>query len=342
MRFGHSIGFAASVAAALVIATPSLAGATNAAHPVRTSAPHNTSTTYVLDDGSSVTVDKSPWVMSVGYDSLSAPNAVTIGLERVMTSTQFETHVWYFPASKTSPFSFDTKTDGATLKATNAIASVSLTFKETSSKKGSCSSGSETLYTGTLSGTVKLNTELKPAGTVTATTWTAKGSTPTVTVDAGCIPPAADDCLPATVVSSGTTGVDAEGVEGTADGVKADEVSVIQVASVPQVSGTKRDDGALLDGPTIKPNATGTSVSLTAGTSGSVTGSATASDSKPMSFTEKCTYAGKTYNLKLIVGSPAKWTSPSGKQLVGHTVLTGNLTVPASTNSGLYEVVTVT
>ena len=45
------------------------------------------------------------------------------------------------------------------------------------------------MYTGTLTGTVKLDTHLTGGGTLSATSFTAKSSAPAVTIYKGCVAP---------------------------------------------------------------------------------------------------------------------------------------------------------
>ena len=66
-------------------------------------------------------------------------------------------------------FKFNTSTGVGTVKggsATVSVATIDLTFKATAHQAGNCSSGSETIYTGTLTGEAELVTGLTGGGTV--------------------------------------------------------------------------------------------------------------------------------------------------------------------------------
>jgi hypothetical protein len=69
-----------------------------------------------------------------------------------------------------------------------------------------------------------------------------------------------------------------------------------------------------------------------------VTGSATLKGGKITSVKTTCTLSGKKYDLTLTGSTDATYASPSGKSLTAHTSLTGNLTAPASSKTGAYEV----
>ena len=342
-RFAARLCVAGAVAATVAFGAPALSAA--AAHP---RVPHSSPPVYSFgSDGSSVTVHgNSSWVLSVNY---GATGVFSIGLELPVTSPNSgnEIHAWNFPPSKSNPHPlFVNSKHDATLKLTNPMATVNLVFTETSSSKGSCApGGSATLYKGTLKGSVKFNTELPLAGTVNATTWTAKGATPTLTANSSCIPNF-NPCLAVTTFASTSSGagVLAAGFSGSEFGVTADDVTVASKTKVSQVAGATRDDAALLNGAAITLNSktNPTSVSIGTSSSGIITGTATMTGGKPSSTPFTCKNGGKTYHNVIANASNATYQSPAGHSLVGKMTLTPNMTAPAKSTSASWNAQTIT
>ena len=330
----------------LLASSPALA---RAARVVSPAAPATTPSVLDLnhDLAAVKTSNGQSWTLSVA-DS-STPDALTIGLVRTVTAggSGAEEHIWYFD-SPASSLAFSTSTGVGTVtggSSTSPLATVALTFKATSHKAASCSSGSETIYTGTLSGEAELVTGLTGGGTVggSSVAFTAKGSSPEVLVDSGCVPPE-NDCTAATVFSSGATGATTEagGFAGTESGKKFNFVSVARKVTLTSPKGAYRIDTALdlnTSPPSWNPKTDVLSVSTTS--SGIVTGSATLSGGKPKTVSYPCSYAGKSYTITETEDTTANYASPAGEAITGHTSLTGNLAAPASAKDATYVVTTV-
>ena len=227
---------------------------------------------------------------------------------------------------KTSTFTFNSSTEVGTLNATSAttpLATVDLSFKGTSKKAATCTSGSEEIYSGTLSGKIALVTGLTGGGTVGSTTKTTTFNlgTPEVKSNLSCIP-------------------DGVGINGEEEGVSFDYVGVDRGVTISKPAGTTREDGASIEKGAMSYNKTTKVFSIGSSSAGTVTGSATLTGGTVKTITTSCTAGGKKVTLTETFDSSAKYTSPSGKSLTAHTSLTGTLTVPSAT-TGAYGVTTI-
>lgn len=329
----------------LLVPSPAGPGASAASEqPAATS-----STEYLLgDDGASVKVDGATWILSVDYTADSPDNTLAVGLERLVTSggKGEELHVWGFAPTSTSDLTFDSSTGDGTLdsaKTADPVAAVDLAFSATSHQAAACTSGSETIYTGTLTGSVTLTTGLTNGGTVhgKSLTFDVKGSSPSITADDDCVP-AINDCESVTIFLSSSSeepGVLASGIEGTLLGATADEIGVVDQTDLSAPAGAVREDGAELSGKFMKWSASTKTLSVSSSTSGIVTGSATLTGGKVTKGSTTCTFDGTTYKLSALAASDATYSSPSGEALTAHTLLSGDLAAPNSTDAG-YEVLT--
>jgi hypothetical protein len=307
-----------------------------------------------LSAGGDVTVNKnSGWILSIQYVSDSPTNSYSVGLTlgNSKGGTGAEVHGWSFAVASKSGLTFNTTT-GATKLNTGAayspISTADVIFTATSHKAASCDKGgSETIYSGKLTGTVTLDTGLKPAGNIKVTTFTAKGVTPTVTADLGCVPPAGNDCLGIIdgSSSSSTSGVHGAIIDGSIFGASVDDVTVFEETSLTSPKGASRTDAALLDKPTVSWSSSAKKLSITASSSGEITGAAAISGGTVTTVPPaKCTYAGKTYTdtTWFTEKDNATWSSSAGKELVGKMTLTPNLTVTTHSTTAGYEVITST
>jgi hypothetical protein len=291
------------------------------------------------------TANGQSWGMSVADTDLT--DTLTAGLFRTVTAggTGSEEHEWTFDVP-TSALTFDTSTGVGTLKggsATSPVATIDLNFKATSHKAATCTSGSETVYTGTLSGEAKLVTSLTGGGTVggASVTFNFKESAPHMLVDSGCVAPL-DECLAETSFSSSTTGTkpEAGGLEGTEDGTKVDFVLVARKKTLSSPKGAFRTDDAEIDTSPPSWNAKTGVLSVTTSSAGIVTGSATLSGGTVKTTTFPCTFGGKSYTMHVTQNTTANYSSPAGKAITAHTSLTGKLAAAAAKGTGLIDIVT--
>ncbi len=289
------------------------------------------------------------WTLGVGWDEETATtSAVTVGLERTDKTggTGHEEHAWSFLVT-TATLAFDAKAKTATLDTgtqTKPVATVDLAFSATSATKATCTTGSETIYKGTLSGDLSLVTGLTGGGTVGGKTLHFTVGTPELTVDADCVPPVpVNKCLVASAFSSGNPSASpsAEGISETVSGKAEDFVAVGKVTLLTNPANAERADVAEERTAPATYDATTKVYSVTTSASGLVTGSAKLSGGTLTTTTSTCSSAGKSHTETQTSATDANYKSPPGMTINARTLLSGVLSVPASTKTGNYAVVTV-
>lgn len=287
------------------------------------------------------------WWLTVGWfnaDSSAGSAVAQVGLEHETTKTitGWEVHAWTFHV-KSSTLSFNDKTGTLNLGTeASPVAKLDLTFTTTSSKAATCTSGKETDYLGKLKGTGSLVTGLKGGGTVKGT-FTFNVTTPEIVVDQGCVPPAANSCGAILVAGSGGSSPSTPAVfAGTFTDGSAGAVNVVGIDAITTLvspkGATRQDTVARVDKKgQVFATYTGSAVKL-ASSGGLVTGSATINGGKPTSSTFPCSYKGKNYKEAFHTDDPADYAgSFTAKPAIGNV-----LTVPKSSKSAFYEVVTST
>lgn len=307
--------------------------------------------TFLGGDAAQVTIGGQPWDLIVEGLSLQGETEVGVELDHVTNgaTTAEEAHAWDFLPTTKATLSFDAKSGRGKLdsgQSASPVATVDVTFTATGKQRVACTTGSETNYTGTLSGEVVVDTGLGAAGTVggKALTFTASGSQPEISVDDNCIssgPPPSNPCVSAIEAQSGETGV----VAGALTGIEAKThqtvglVSVSEQTALTSPQGAVRADGAEIVPASVTWDAGTRVVSLSAGTSGVVTGQATVSGGKAQTDSQPCRYHHTSYTLTLTEASKATYRSPKGHALTAHTQLSGNLVAPNSKQAE-YEIQT--
>jgi hypothetical protein len=218
------------------------------------------------------------------------------------------------------------------------VASLNLSYKPASHTAGTCSSGSETDYLGSLTGSVTLTTGLKGLKLSDAT---ATFSTPnSLKVDSACVPPLA--CSFASWgggLGGAKTAPIAAGIAAGTPGHPVHFTDVTRHVSLAAPTGATRTDGA--DVSTTAPvfNSTAKSLTVKGLASGAVTGSGVISKAKlVVPSTETCTLEGTTYTQTSTAYDEASWSS--SKQFEAQTILTGTLKV-ATTGSGEFVNITL-
>lgn len=270
------------------------------------------------------------WLFSVTYETLDSPT-VEFSLLRT-TSGGSEIHLWSVPVSA-SDFSWSASSGVARLDTgsqADPIGSADVTFTKTGSKSLSCTSGSETDYSGKMSGKAELVTGLSGGGTVGSTTKTLTFDDETVLkIDNGCVTNT-DYCTASLIWSSvadanGT--VEADG--GNLGAEKTYFAGAIRETTLSKPAGSSRDD--IIEATTKAPTFNGakTTLSITTTAAGLLTGSGTISGGSKRSGSYPCSYDGKKVTVKTVTISGATWTSHS---FVGHAAIGGNL-VPATKGS---------
>jgi len=283
------------------------------------------------------------WILEAGSFQIgSGKGGLNISLVR-KEKTGYEVHEWLL--TTTSALKFDSTTKTGTLNTgsqASPVAAVNLTFKATSTKMASCTSGSDTLYKGTLRGKLTLVTGLAGGGTVGGTSLRFTMGTPTFAVDLGCNARPTNNCVAVSYFDSGNaTGVSAGGVYTTLGGKPLDVINLDRLTKLSAPKKAERGDIAEQLVPPATYNTKTKVYSVTTTTSGLVTGSATLSGGTVNTSTQSCKYAGKTYSMTTTSGGAVRYASPPGDALTGHTVLAGTMTTRSSTKNGFYVVTTV-
>jgi hypothetical protein len=305
-------------------------------------APSATAATVTVAGATTVkTSNGQSWTLSVA-DSNGASGLI-IALSRTVSAggTGAEEHSWQF-MSPASSLTFNKTTGDGTIKggsSTGKVATVSLTLTSTSHKAGTCTSGSETIYTGTLSGEAELVTGLSGGGTVGGKSVKLTAS---ATVDSDCVTNT-NDCLDSTLFDSGTSAgpIQAVGLSEPTAGKTFDFVSVLQELNLSSPKGATRSDIALVQAPLATWNSKTGVLSVTSTSAGIVTGSATLSGGKSTTSKFPCTYGGKTYTIKNLENFTANYASPAGKAITGHTSLGSELVAPSSAKDAEFIISTV-
>jgi hypothetical protein len=271
---------------------------------------------------------------------LGAPGTADLGvaLERLVTSPSgVEIHDWGFDV-KSSTLAFNGKTgtlDSGT--EANPVAALDLSFKTTSSTKGSCIAGSEIVYHGTLSGKASLVTGLTGGGTVGGTV-SFSAITPELIVDSGCVPPR-DPCAPESLAGSAALG--GGGISVFAGSyhlgtLTESFVGLEEMTRLKAPANATRTDIAAMEDKTGVVYAKLVSGGVKIASTGLVTGSGIVNGGKPFAKRTICSYKGKKYFIKLQVDNPANYSGKfSAKMDIG-----SSLTAPTSSKTGFYEFLT--
>jgi 3D (Asp-Asp-Asp) domain-containing protein len=314
------------------------AAASAASRPMTTPPP---TVSLSLDGATVKTANGQSWLLTIAAQT--GTSEMMIELARTVAPSGEELHSWSFPV-KAGTFKFSTSSGDGTVdpgSQTSPTAKVDLTFKATAHSAGACSSGSETIYTGTLTGEAELVTGLTAGGTVggSSVSFTAKGSTPTVAVDNDCIPASTETCV-ASIVWGDNGGAEpavvVDGISGTITGKKVDLVEVSKDTDLTSPKGADRTDLAVENAAPAVWTASTKTLSVTTPADGLVTGSVTLKVGKESTESVPCSNGTKKYTETLSADQSATWTSPAGKAITAHTSLTGNLVAPTSLKTGLF------
>jgi hypothetical protein len=321
--------------AALAAATPGVSPAAEPAAPASSCPGEDLCSTSFQGDAATVkTTNGVSWTLSVS----SSSDQVTVELARKASSSPvaFEIHGWTFPVTS-GGLTFSAATGTGTINPgaqTSPVATVDVTFQSTASKvvAGACTTGSETKYTGTLTGSVELVTGITGGGTVSSSSFNARSSHPTVTVYKDCVAPS--KCFPS------STGFDedpsplanpsllAQGASGRFSGKSEDQVSIAEETTLTKPSGADRIDESLVQAAPATWTASTKTLVVTTEPSGLITGSVTISGGKKSSTSLPCTKAGKSVENVLTFYSGASWASGAGQALTAHDKLGGSLVMP--------------
>ncbi len=339
-KFRTSMTMMRGLAGAVLAVMLSLATLGVAAAPASAA----TNLSYFLTAGTvPITSGGHTWSLNVSLIGGSSPSGSTIIDVLIETPhlSGTEIHDWGMQMPD-ADFTVNKTTGAATINShsdLSPVASLNLTYKPTSHTAGTCSSGSETDYLGTLTGSVTLTTGLK--GLKLSDT-TATFSTPnSLQVDAACVPPIA--CSFSSWgggLGGASTAPVAAGIAAGMPGKQVHFSDVIRKVSLSAPTGATRTDGAEVKATAPVFNAKTKTLTVKGLASGAVTGAGVISGAKlVIPSTQTCAVDGTTYTEKSTVYDEATWSSST--QFVASTILTGTLKV-ATTGSGEFSLVTLT
>lgn len=346
-RHGGHLFVRAAAPLALVAGFLSLAAPVSAA----TTTPHRAPATRVAPvltlSGGAATVKAANGTKffltpTVIYDEVPS---LGVNLARIVGSGKtagVEEHLWSLPMTASDlTFSSSSRTGKLdTGTEDEPVASVDLTFTATSAKSGSCESGSETIYTGTLKGSITLVTGLSGGGTIKAhgVTFDADGYTSELTSDDGCVASLGDLCKSALIF--GVIGhVDVSGGDITYVGSSPDEVGLEKRIVLSSPAGASELSLVSEGSPAPVWNPSTGVLSISTG-GGIVKGSATLTGGKKTTASFPCSYGGTSYTMSLVSYQKAKYSSPAGKVITGHEAIGGKLSGPKTSKKAYFEITT--
>ncbi len=323
---------------AVIAVTLSLATLGAAAAPASAA----TNLSYFLTAGTvPITSGGHTWSLNVSLigGSSGGPTIVDVLIETPHLSGT-EIHDWGMQMPG-ADFTVNKTTGAATINShsdLSPVASLNLSYKPTSHTAGTCSSGSETDYLGTLTGSVTLTTGLKGLKLSDAK---ATFSTPnSLQVDSACVPPVACGFSSwGGGLGGAKTAPIAAGIAAGTPGHFVHFTDVTRQVSLAAPTGATRTDGADVKATAPVFNSTAKSLTVKGLASGAVTGAGVISGAKlVIPGTETCTLEGTTYTQTSTAYDEASWKSST--QFVAKTILTGTLKV-ATTGSGEFVNITL-
>jgi hypothetical protein len=291
------------------------------------------------------------WMLSVTYTgtTVGLGSGIGVGIQRfVPGNSGYEIHSWSSDA-KGSSVTFNSTTGKATFNSGSSlspVASFKVTFTPTKKTTTACSTfGKETVFTGTLKGSVHLVSGTKPVSvTLSSTSASFTHGTNELTADPclGQFPCFGDGWGEPQSRSGLPFGTVAAAGDGIYIGTHLmNSVTVERQTELSKATAFIRLDGAsALNVPAPKWNAAAKSLGVSANAPGLLTGSGTLTSPKGTPFpTETCYITGKkhTEHATAYLGNAklSKW-----KAFVAKTVLTGTLTA-SSKGLGGFEIYTV-
>ncbi len=251
-----------------------------------------------------------------------------------------ENHSWDVPITR-SVITFNAKTGHGTVKTpqgTAPLITLNLGFTTTSRHKVKCASGSETNYGGNLSGQATLNTHLKGGGTVGGKHVSFKAGGTVLTVDNGCVQsfPQNNQCEKSVFLDGGSGHNSVFGFAGGASRI----LEISHNVAIAHPAGATRSDSASVrpgSAPVFK-RATKT-VLVSSTKTGLVTGSGRIVAKSQSQSSGTCRLNGNKHTRVQYLSNNGHFTNTTGHPLVGHTILTGRITL-ANGGSASYDVVT--
>jgi len=287
------------------------------------------------------------WMLSVNYTDSGTTtglgSGVGVSIQRFGTgNTNYELHSWEADA-KGATFNLNSSTGKLTVNSGSSlkpVASYDVSFVPTKKTVTACPiTGKETVYTGTLKGSVDLVTGTKPVSiTLKSSTASFTSGTNTLTVDPCEFSfPCFGDSWSA---PESTKGLPYGTVAASGEGIYKGSAlvyltTVIRQTELSAARAFIREDGASTQVSAPKWNATAKTLAVagSSSSSGIVTGSGILTGGKAIGpLKESCNISGKSH-LEQVTSFAADAKLSKWMKFVAHTVLTGTLTEAITSTS---------
>lgn len=222
------------------------------------------------------------------------------------------------------------------------VASLDLTFRPASHKTltRDCISGNEVVYTGTLKGSVRLNTELK--GLKLSAAHFSFGSHSTLTVSHDCVSSPCHLTFWDTISGPPKAAPFASGTSIVLPGRTAVSAGIQRAVAIPGINRLARADLWTIRAKAPTFNKSSKSLSVSSSSSGLVTGAATLAHGKPsgspIGTSRICYIDGTKYTQTDTQYLNARYEA--SRPFEAHSILNGTVTVPRS-GTGRFDVVTL-
>jgi hypothetical protein len=285
------------------------------------------------------------WSLTIGVEALGGGTGINvIGLQ---ISTPHlggtETHSWggQLPAT-------DLSTSAAAVMTLNSrsslspVASLNLTFRPTShqTQTRDCVSGKDVVYTGTLKGSVRLNTGLK--GLKLGAAHFSFGRDSTLTVSHDCVSSPCHVTFWDTISGPPGAAPFASGASTIVSGRAAAYAGIQRTVTIPGVNRLGRSDRWTIPAKAPAFSKASKSLSVTSTTVGLITGTATLAHGKPsgspLGTSRICSINGTKYAQTDTQYLDARYEA--SRTFEAHTILNGIVTVKRS-GTGRFDIVTL-
>jgi hypothetical protein len=255
---------------------------------------------------------------------------------QIEIATTNEDDLWFFDSIPASDLTANARTGDATLDTHSSfspVAVVSMKFRPASHQKVVCEKGSETEFSGTLTGSISVTANHK--GLKFKSRRVSLRSS-TLIVDYGCVmPPGPAVCTPA-VWTLGAT-VEALGNAPSWPARRSNSFFVETYRKVPAHPGARLFINVHQSEATPVFDSKKKQLTVRASGSGPITGSATITSTGIADMgTQRCVVNGKHYK-ESDVEYTATYASPKGHQIVGHSLVVGEVKLPSS-GSGFFDI----
>ena len=295
-------------------------------------APASTTSITFLSGGATFRVGGHTWSVSV------ADIGGVVHFTDITIATGHETDAWNFNLTR-SIVTVNQRTGDATLNSRSAfapVAFVKLKFTTTKRHKASCTHGSETDFSGRVSGSFTLIANHKGLKFQSAHARFTGGS---VSIDHGCITRTLPSLCAPGVWNLGSPTVN---VSGTAQALPGERTTF--VASVFETVNLKAPAGATMNisvvGSSNKPVFNSSKKTLHVSARGVISGAASIKASgRPAVNSFPCVLGGKHFKARDVTYT-AKFASPTGSQFRARSIVAGLLKAPRSGFS-LFDLVTL-